>query len=171
MIEDNPFFGVGLRNFQSRYAEYAEVPKAQRGVASTYVAHNSYLQIWAESGSLAFGVYLALLGSVFVVCRRVHLMGRLRPDLAWCRDYARMMEATTIGFMIGATFLNRGHFDLVYHWLALVTSLSLVVAAAWRRGPPRDAAAPTAVVVQRRRVLAGAVAGSGKPQPRWGRTS
>lgn len=133
MISDNPLLGVGLRNFQPRYAEYSVVPLPPGG--TTYVAHNSYLQIWAESGSLAFVVYLLLLASVFVTCRRIVSMGRMRPDLAWAANYARMMEATTVGFLVGAFFLNRGHFDLVYHWLALVTALSAITAAAWREAP------------------------------------
>lgn len=173
MIEDNPILGVGLRNFQSRYLDYAQLPRGQRRGATTYVAHNSYLQIWAESGSLAFGAYLMLLGSVFVTCRRVYRMGLLRPDLAWCADYARMMEATTVGFMVGAVFLNRGHFDLVYHWIALVTSLGAVATAAWLRGPVGAAStAARGVTIGRRRLwAAGAAAGSlRKPQPRWGRT-
>ncbi len=174
MIEDNPFFGVGLRNFQLRYLDYAEVSPEMRARATTYVAHNSYLQIWAESGSLAFGVYLLLLGSVFVVCRRVYRMGQLRRDLAWCLDYARMMEATTVGFMIGAVFLNRGHFDLLYHWLALVTSLSAVATAAWLRGPAQQAArGERSVSVRRRGVFAaaGTQADGRKIQPRWGRVT
>jgi O-antigen ligase len=59
MIADNPFFGVGLRNFQPRYLDYALVRPDEN--TTTYVAHNSYLQIWAECGSLAFGVYFVLL--------------------------------------------------------------------------------------------------------------
>ncbi|MBK8098561.1 MAG: putative O-glycosylation ligase, exosortase A system-associated [Planctomycetes bacterium] len=134
MIEDNPLFGVGMRNFQPRYKDYSVVPIDTESF-TTYVAHNSYLQIWAESGTLAFAVYMSLLASVFLTCRRLVLMGRLRADMEWARDYARMMEATTVGFMIGAMFLNRGHFDLVYHWLALVTSLAAVAWVAWARGP------------------------------------
>ncbi|MBX3463449.1 MAG: asparagine synthase (glutamine-hydrolyzing) [Planctomycetes bacterium] len=133
MIEANPLLGVGMRNFQSRFLDYSVIPPTQD--QSTYVAHNSYLQIWAESGSLAFLVYLLLLASVFVTCRKVYALGRQRPDLAWAADYARMMEATTVGFLIGAFFLNRGHFDLIYHWLALASSLAAVAFAASRRGP------------------------------------
>lgn len=126
MVGDNPLLGVGLRNFQPRYLEYAGIPIDEEARVKTYVAHNSYLQIWAENGSLAFGCFLVMLGSVFVACRKVYWMGRSRPDMAWAANYARMMEATTIAYMTGATFLNRGHFDLLYHWLALVTSLYLV---------------------------------------------
>ncbi|MCA8953603.1 MAG: putative O-glycosylation ligase, exosortase A system-associated [Planctomycetes bacterium] len=132
MIQHNPVLGVGLRNFQSSYKEYA-VYEVVNG--TTYVAHNSYLQIWAESGSVAFLIYLALLGSVFLASRRVFRMGRSRPDMHWAADYARMMEATTVGFMVGAFFLNRGHFDLIYHWFALLAGLIGVTNAAYRADP------------------------------------
>jgi len=168
MIGDNPLLGVGLRNFQPRYAEYSVVPLPPGG--TTYVAHNSYLQIWAESGSLAFVVYLLLLASVFATCRRIATMGRLRPDLAWAANYARMMEATTIGFMVGAVFLNRGHFDLVYHWIGLVTSLTAIAAYHWVRAPRRDASGQRAQGVTVRAAPAfGVAAAVSGTSPRWGR--
>jgi probable O-glycosylation ligase (exosortase A-associated) len=132
MIADNPGLGVGMRNFQSRFLDYSDEPAK---VGHTYVAHNSYLQIWAESGTPAFVCYLLLLGSVFFACRHVMRLAANRPDLAWAGIYARMMETTNVGFMVGAFFLNRGHFDLVYHWLSLVTALSLVAQAAYARAP------------------------------------
>lgn len=170
MIEDNPLLGVGLRNFQPRYVDYAMVPVDTTRV-QTYVAHNSYLQIWAEGGTIAFGVYMLLLFSVFVTCRRVFTMGRLRPDLAWAKDYARMMEATTVAFMVGATFLNRGHFDLIYHWLALVTSLSLITWAAYSRAPATADGGPRRIGVQVRWRGSGVrdAVGAALPRPRWGR--
>lgn len=168
MIEANPVFGVGVRNFQSRYTDYAQLAKVD--ASTTYVAHNSYLQIWAESGSIAFALYLLLLLSVFTTCARVFRMGRTRPDMAWAMDYARMMEATTIGFMVGAVFLNRGHFDLLYHWLALVTSLAGVAASAWVRRPARtEAAASNEVTVTRRRRTAATGFDARRLTLRWGR--
>ena len=141
MIKSNPFWGVGLRNFLPRVKEYSVVPLAPDDPG--HVAHNSYLQIWAESGTIAFVVYMVLLASVFWTLRRIYRTGRMRPDLAWASNYARMMEATTVGFTIGAFFLNRGHFDLFYHWLALVAALNLVVRSAELR-PPELATAHTA---------------------------
>ncbi|MEC8252454.1 MAG: putative O-glycosylation ligase, exosortase A system-associated [Planctomycetota bacterium] len=140
MIKDNPIWGVGMRNFQPSYPTYSVVPLGEG--AKTYVAHNSYFQIWAESGTLAFFVYMVVLASVFVTLGWIYRKCRYRPDLEWASNYARMMEATTVGFSIGAFFLNRGHFDLFYHWLALVAALNLCVRAALRRAP--DAAAVAA---------------------------
>jgi putative inorganic carbon (HCO3(-)) transporter len=170
MIGDNPMLGVGMRNFQSSFRDYSLVQ------GSTYVAHNSYLQIWAESGSLAFAVYLLLLASVFFACRRVLRMARGRPDLQWAHHYGRMMEATTVGFLVGAFFLNRGAFDLIYHWLALVTALLAVTTVAWRAAPAGAVAAagagagPRAVEVRWRRPFGAArpLGGNGAlATPRW----
>jgi putative inorganic carbon (HCO3(-)) transporter len=138
MIKDNPIWGVGMRNFQPRYPDYSVVPLSAN--STTYVAHNSYLQIWAESGTLAFIVYMGVLGSVFYTMGRIYKQCRYRPDLEWAMNYARMMEATTVGFSVGAFFLNRGHFDLWYHWLALVAALNLCASAALRRAPQLGAA-------------------------------
>ncbi|GAB4145983.1 MAG: hypothetical protein Fur0037_13940 [Planctomycetota bacterium] len=158
MIADNPILGVGMRNFQPRYRDYAT--GLIEGHSTTYVAHNSYLQIWAESGSIAFAIYLVLLASVFWTCRRVFRLSERRPDMPWLANYSRMMEATTVGFMVGAFFLNRGHFDLIYHWMALVSALSFVASSAWSRRLVESSGA-------------GAVRVGWRPSPgsapRWGR--
>ncbi len=169
MIEGNPVFGVGVRNFQSRYRDYAQVAKVDS--STTYVAHNSYLQIWAESGTIAFAIYLVLLFSVFFSCSRIFRMGKARADMRWAMDYARMMEATTVGFMVGAVFLNRGHFDLLYHWLALVTSFSAIGLALWLKPPVAEASGRgNNVVTVRHRAPFGAVPVMvGRTQPKWGR--
>ncbi len=138
MIKDNPVWGVGMRNFQLRYLDYSVVPLSDS--ATTYVAHNSYLQIWAESGTLAFIVYMGVLGSVFISMGRIYRKCLYRPDLEWAMNYARMVEATAVGFSVGAFFLNRGHFDLWYHWLALVAALNLCASAALRTAPQLGAA-------------------------------
>jgi hypothetical protein len=95
------------------------------------------------------------------------------PHMRWAADYARMMEATTVGFMIGATFLNRGHFDLVYHWLALVTALVGITWIELRADAPSPAPAGPLpggeVTVRARRVRLAPALVAGKPAPRWGR--
>lgn len=162
MIKGNPFFGVGLRNYRDNWATYAEnyVP----GKTFAYVAHNSYLQIWAEGGSISFLIYLILLASVYVSAFWLQRLARGRPDLTWVGDYARMMVATTIGFMVGATFLNRGHFDLVYHWFALMSALVFVARLEYRRSPAAAMhGAPSGVSVRWRPMPGPSML------PRWGR--
>jgi len=137
MIADNPIFGVGLRNFQEHFFTYG-AGLFDPDAPFAHVAHDSYLQIWAEGGSIAFVIYMALLASVYVSCRRLRHAAKLRSDLYWIMDYARMMEATTFGFMIGAVFLNRGHFDLIYHWLGIMACLVLIAHAELMRVPQTE---------------------------------
>jgi probable O-glycosylation ligase (exosortase A-associated) len=140
MIQDNPIWGVGLRNFQAYYFTYGVPAGLVEPGSMTHVAHNSYLQIWAEGGSLAFFTYMALLGSVFWSCRYLRRIAQMRADLSWAFNYSRMLEASIVGFMVGGMFLNRGHFDLVYHFIAIVSCCVLVAEAEFlgaTQGAPR----------------------------------
>ncbi len=160
MVEANPVVGVGIRNFQEHYHEFTSDLTHGRGFA--YVAHNSYLQIWAEGGTTSFIAYMTILGSMFVATRKLRVWGRMRPDLAWAGIYGRMMEATTVGFMAGSFFLNRGHFDLVYHFVALMSCMVFVARdeLATSGSTQKARVAPRAEVV-----LRPALAGS--PLGRW----
>ncbi len=132
MVRDNPILGVGLRNFQSYRLSIDEHAATAHVI---HVAHNSYLQIWAESGTPAFVIYLLLLSSVFFACNRMMRLSKRRPDLHWLGCYARGLEASTFGFMIGAMFLNRGHFDLIYHLFALVSCTVFIGTRAYLQAP------------------------------------
>ncbi|MHB1000913.1 MAG: O-antigen ligase family protein [Armatimonadota bacterium] len=59
MALTNPVLGTGLGTFEDAYPKYATV-------GYTKLAHNSYLQIAAESGPLSAVVLLLLLGTVLV---------------------------------------------------------------------------------------------------------
>jgi len=102
---------------------------------------------------------------VFATCRWIFRGALKRPDLAWLGNYSRMMEATTVGFMIGAFFLNRGHFDLIYHWLALVSALAAVAWVALAASPDKVAARRGGVQVRWRPAVPATAGG------RWGRRS
>ena len=166
MIVEFPLFGVGLRNFQMHWQDfsYGVFQTGGGGKEFTYVAHNSYLQIWAEAGTFAFAVYVVLLLSVFFVCYRMRRMIEGRPDMEWAWFYARMFEATTFGFMIGAVFLNRGHFDLLYHWIALISCMFVIVKFEYARGHNPEQSQKTGIRWRWR------TADSGPGMlPKWGR--
>ncbi|HIG10453.1 MAG: putative O-glycosylation ligase, exosortase A system-associated [bacterium] len=127
MIKENPVFGVGFGHFQDNYQSY-NPETVERGYAQggTAVAHNSYLQIWAECGSLAFLLYLLLLVlSLFDLWRLRH-QARLRYHSSWILNYTTMFEASLVTFMLGSIFLNRAHFDLFYHWVALILAFTTI---------------------------------------------
>jgi len=129
MSMDNPMIGVGYQNFVVFFRKYDKTPKDewQRGksVKSVRVAHNSYLQLVAETGWPALICFMMiLLGSIRLLWR-IQKTVKARDGPLWAFHYATAIEISLIGFVVGATFLNRSHFDLLYHLVA-------VSACVWR---------------------------------------
>ncbi len=146
MIRGNPAFGIGFNNMVFDYQRYTQgvpIPEGSQEIRSR-VAHNSYLQIWAESGSIALGLFLFMIGSSIALVRRIQRLARQTPD-DWVLPFARAIEVTFYGYLTGAMFLNRAHFDLVYQLVAVAAALPVVIlaerdrqaalAADARRGP------------------------------------
>lgn len=121
MATSNPFLGVGMSNFRGSYLRYQDNPTpAELAGQDIFVAHNSYLQIWAETGTPALILYLGLIGISIFTTWRVRAKAVRRYSRSWIINYATMFEASLVAFVIGSTFLNRAHFDLFYHWVAVV---------------------------------------------------
>ena len=129
MIQGNPFFGIGFQRMLFEYHHYTEGVEFPPGYNAEMarVAHNSYLQIWAESGSFAYLSFMFMLLSTIFFCWRISRRA-LGTDDEWVVWYARSIECTLIAFVIGATFLNRAHFDLVYQLVAVATAIPAVMA-------------------------------------------
>lgn len=121
MASDNPVLGVGFQMFRRHYTEYASTPGE-----FVRVAHNSYLQVWAETGTIALSVYLFL---IFYSLWRVWSLRREAKryfNTSWIINYATMFEASLCAFVIGGTFLNRFAFDLFYHYVGLIIALEAI---------------------------------------------
>ena len=99
------------------------------GGAGTRVAHNSYLQIWAECGTPAFLLYLLLIVLTLRDLWGIRRMARERYHSSWILSYATMFEASMAAFIVGSVFLNRAHFDLFYHFVAIVLVFSAIARA------------------------------------------
>jgi len=123
MAMDNPILGVGMYRFRSHYKEYN--PTYTPG-EEIIVAHSSYFQIWAECGTPALLLYFSLIFGSFVTCWRVRAEARRRYHSSWIINYASMFEASLVAFVIGSAFLNRAHFDLFYHWVAIILTFGLL---------------------------------------------
>jgi probable O-glycosylation ligase (exosortase A-associated) len=138
MIKAHPFFGVGFQNMFWEFPRYLTgiyVPEGTK-VIENHVAHNSYLQIWAESGTFAYLVFMFILVSTIRRVRRISRVVKGTPE-AWAGRYSLAIEVTLYGYMVGATFLNRAHFDLVYQLVAVAVALPLVIAAERERSAAR----------------------------------
>lgn len=119
MIKGNPILGVGFGKFEQNYDRY-DPTHVQGRPSGSRVAHNSYLQIWAECGTPAFLMYFSLIILSFVDVWRVRREARIRYNASWILNYCTMFEGTLVAFSVGAMFLNRAHFDLFYHMVAII---------------------------------------------------
>ena len=121
MAVDNPWFGVGFGKFRQHFLEYCEDPTPQEKQGKgIIVAHSSYFQVWAEAGTPSLILYFSLIFGSAWTCWAVRKEARSRYYASWIINYATMFEASLAAFCVGATFLNRAHFDLFYHWVALI---------------------------------------------------
>ncbi|MEO0481447.1 MAG: putative O-glycosylation ligase, exosortase A system-associated [Planctomycetota bacterium] len=178
MIEHNPILGVGHKNFRDHYQRhaYALYPGEEH---FNHVAHNSYVQMWSETGTPAFIAFLVMLGSAYFAARQLRSWAKLRPDLEWCRNYAAMVEGVTVAFMTGGFFLNRAHFDLIWHWMAVTTATLYIArkqvqaATATEEGVVPDAGspAPSSSEDPSRRPGFRPSSGAGQTRPVWARVS
>ncbi len=126
MIRENPLLGVGYARFQQNYARYSPYQIVEGSGYRTHVAHNSYLQIWAECGTPAFLLYLTLIFLSFVDIWRTRRLAQRRFHASWMINYANMFEASFVVFLVGSMFLNRAQFDLLYHMVALVLAYGYI---------------------------------------------
>lgn len=127
MIEKNPVFGVGFGHFQDNYHKY-DPASTDRSLNKTkgFVAHNSYLQIWAECGTPTLLLYLFLMVLSLLDLWSIRAMAQRRYYASWILNYTTMFEASLLTFAFGSIFLNRAQFDLFYHWVAIIISFGII---------------------------------------------
>lgn len=132
MIEQNPFFGVGLGNFYYNYVYYCpmEIRMLYGASLVPHVAHNSYLQMWAECGSFAFMIFMSVIGLTIYRLRRARRLNRRRDGPTWIENYSQAMEVSIWGYLLGATFLNRAMFDLIYMIIGMSAALDILAPTA-----------------------------------------
>ncbi len=125
MAIDNPVLGVGLQKFRANYMRYEPNPTPdQLAGDGIYVAHNTYLQIWAEYGTIALLIYLSLYAGSFWTLWSIRRRAAQIYHSSWILTWCTMFEAALLTFMVGSTFLNRADFDLLYHLFAMIIVFS-----------------------------------------------
>ncbi|MDP6763696.1 MAG: putative O-glycosylation ligase, exosortase A system-associated [Planctomycetota bacterium] len=123
----NPILGVGYAQFEERYRDYEPAARdSNLGEHGVHVAHNSYLQVWAECGTIALLLYLTLVFLSLYDLWRVRALARKRYRTSWIENYCSMFEASLVAYLVGSVFLNRAHFDLFYHWVGLIVAFGII---------------------------------------------
>ncbi|MCA8981736.1 MAG: putative O-glycosylation ligase, exosortase A system-associated [Planctomycetes bacterium] len=130
MIKDKPLQGVGFARFQRNYKKYdPAVQDRELEEHGSHVSHNSYLQIWAECGTPALFVYLSLIALSLMDLWKIRSLAQQRFHSSWVLNYCTMFEASLVIFLAGSMFLNRAHFDLFYHLIAVIVAFGRIARA------------------------------------------
>jgi len=131
MFADHWWLGVGIGNYPAQYDKY-RVPGPW--TANLGHAHNYYINIAAEAGTVGFAAYLFLFGSAMVICVRSY---RRSPD-ALGRAISLGGLAALVGFSCHQFFD-----DLLVHGMEV--QIGLIMALVTRAGYGFDDQAPESV--------------------------
>ncbi|HWK11003.1 MAG TPA: O-antigen ligase family protein, partial [Vicinamibacterales bacterium] len=133
MVAARPL-GVGVKNYQRAYNRFDDT---HGRYGRNRAVHNSHLQVLAEMGYLAFGVWIMLLFATATALLRARSASRLKnmtPESA--RFFfltSNAVLASLTAFIVGGTFLAQSLNDLNWTTFALAASLdrlSLLAASA-----------------------------------------
>ena len=113
MVEHHPLMGIGLGQFKPQMLNYADP-----GVGFSSIAHNTYLEVAAETGLPNFLVFIAML---FFTYRNLGQVRRRAADSGPPLLYlaATGIQAGFVGFLPGAFFLSAEYMKLFWLWMFL----------------------------------------------------
>jgi O-antigen ligase len=137
MVAERPVTGIGLGNFKVREDEFVREPGALRWVEliaeRPHEAHNTYLQLAAETGILGLLAFLAVTGLALRAGRQAERRFRAAGgrELA---GIARAVWIATVAVLAALFFLTDG--DDVRLWILFGLAPALLAIAS--RGPQRS---------------------------------
>lgn len=142
MVMDNPVFGVGLKRYVEAYPTYATKPGER-----AREAHNSWVQLAAESGMFAVLAYGMLILAAFHSFRRIDKRTAQLPEEAGNRIRALSLafQGSMVGYLVCGFFLSMEDQEFFYLLIALSQLLDRTTAATLARHQAAMAAAGAAI--------------------------
>ena len=113
---DHPVFGGGFQTFTPPlYAYY--------GIHDTHGPHSIYFQMLAEHGVPGLLIFLSLISSCYLSCRKIVRRFADDESVKYLPEYASMVQLSLVTFLVSGAFLGRAYFDLFYQIVASVIIL------------------------------------------------
>ncbi|GIX49577.1 MAG: hypothetical protein KatS3mg131_3788 [Candidatus Tectimicrobiota bacterium] len=120
MLTANPLLGVGVGEFPNSFGKYATAEQKRRAGGDWFRqrinAHNTIVQIAAETGLLGLSVWLMLMAMSFQDLRRALRLARGDPEL---RELFLAITIGFIGYLVAGLFGNYGYYYELYTFVAL----------------------------------------------------
>lgn len=120
---DRPLTGGGFEIGRDATLFHHYVPTAPTNRA----AHSIYFQVLGETGFIGLGIYLMLLLASYRAASDILRRTQQRPDLAWARSLAAMVQVSLVGYGVCGAFLSLGFYDLYYAVVAIIAVTAYLV--------------------------------------------
>jgi O-antigen ligase len=122
MIEEYPFFGVGLDGYRFEVAKYVDPATVPKSETVRRVAHNSYMEIAAEMGVPALLIFVGIVLSSLRSLERVRRVTEKSGD-EFLRRVSLGLQAGILGAAVALFFVS-GQYQKMF-WLAISISACL----------------------------------------------
>jgi|SRR5215472_974237 len=122
MVARHPLTGIGLGQFKPKMDDYADP-----GVSISSMAHNTYLEVAAETGLPNLLVFAAMLFFTYRTLSQVRRRSvESGPPLLYLA--ATGIQAGFVGYLVGAVVLSSEYMKLFWLWMFLSMALPSFVA-------------------------------------------
>jgi putative inorganic carbon (HCO3(-)) transporter len=121
----HPVFGVGPGNFQSAEGSLSrQAVRQQFGIGVRWnAAHNTLIQIGAETGVPGLLLFLAVIAAAFGALRSAARASVAAREYWRLKNLTQALTAAMIGFLIGAFFLSLAYSEMLFTLVALAACL------------------------------------------------
>jgi O-antigen ligase len=120
MMKDSPLYGIGFKRYVDEYHNYGKTYARE--------AHNSWVQLGAESGLIAVGSHIMLVLLTLSALLRIRRRLPYLPDGSRekCEILVGMYEASLVGYLVTGFFLSMEDFEFFFMLVALAQVLDRV---------------------------------------------
>jgi probable O-glycosylation ligase (exosortase A-associated) len=122
MAKSKPLTGVGLNGYSASYATYD--PNSSWG--DYRAAHSTWVAVAAELGVPGLLIFLANFFYAIASCWQIARRSLIEPNQREFRIYANALLTSLVVFAVAGSFLSSQYSEMLWHFMALSTALSLV---------------------------------------------
>lgn len=126
MAAHHPLLGVGHSGYEPAYNRYDD---SEGTYGTNRAVHSAWFGVLAELGVPGLLLFITIVLSSFLACRRVRLQARRGQIPAPLGAYAIALESSLIAFIVGGSFVSFQYCEMLWHFFALTTALERVAVA------------------------------------------
>jgi probable O-glycosylation ligase (exosortase A-associated) len=126
MANDRPLLGVGHSGYPRAYNSY---DWTEGQYLTNRAVHSAWFGVLAETGYPGFLLFVLIILTSLVSCRRVRLAAKRGEVSQPLGQYAIAFETALVAFMIGGSFVSFHYSEMLWHYFALTIALERVAVA------------------------------------------